>query len=246
MKQKRFKQAGAVFLIIIAVWCIVGFASKISGAVRYDAAVKQMETIDSTQLEALLKHKQEEIALIYLGRKTCPDCVNAISDIETIFQQNQTLNNGESVAQYYFDTEANQDEKAASLRKLLNIQVVPSVVVVRGEDVKVYNKRFTQIDLNAEADEMLVPLPQIAFGLMIPIYGNWCGLNYGSGVPIDYLDNICMEHKRCLAGSIADCQCNAALVQAIDDKIDDMGRDQKLIAKLVRSYYSRKDDCCVE
>lgn len=33
--------------------------------------------------------------------------------------------------------------------------------------------------------------------LTIPVYGNWCGPNYGSGTPIDGLDDCCRQHDLC-------------------------------------------------
>jgi hypothetical protein len=33
--------------------------------------------------------------------------------------------------------------------------------------------------------------------LAIPVYGSWCGPNYGSGTPIDGLDDCCRQHDLC-------------------------------------------------
>jgi hypothetical protein len=31
----------------------------------------------------------------------------------------------------------------------------------------------------------------------MPVYGNWCGPRYGSGVPVDALDRCCKQHDDC-------------------------------------------------
>ena len=43
-------------------------------------------------------------------------------------------------------------------------------------------------------------------------YGNWCGLNHGSGRPIDALDEACMHHDFCYARTnFNNCGCDNAL-----------------------------------
>jgi hypothetical protein len=31
----------------------------------------------------------------------------------------------------------------------------------------------------------------------VPIYGNWCGPGYGSGTPVDQIDDACRIHDQC-------------------------------------------------
>lgn len=233
-------------MILIVLLIAVVFVEHWGNQRVYVNATEKMATLDTTQLEEILNGEQEEVTLIYMGRKTCPDCVQAIGDIKKMFQNNQTLADGQHVAQYYFDTDANRDENAAAIRESLDIYTVPSVLVVRGDDVTVHSKRFAQIDLNAEEDGMLAPLPKVAFGFQLPVYGNWCGLNYGEGMPIDYLDKVCMDHKQCLASPVADCLCDRLLLRAIEDKLYLMKGEQKQTAEQVKNYYSKKDECCTE
>jgi hypothetical protein len=52
--------------------------------------------------------------------------------------------------------------------------------------------------------------------IVVPIYGKWCGLNYGSGKPIDTLDSLCMVHDKCYdkRGKFA-CSCDRDLTRSI-------------------------------
>jgi hypothetical protein len=46
------------------------------------------------------------------------------------------------------------------------------------------------------------------------IYGNWCGNNRGSGIPIDRVDQVCCRHDNCYdaRGNLA-CSCDRELVR---------------------------------
>lgn len=47
-----------------------------------------------------------------------------------------------------------------------------------------------------------------------PVYGNWCGPNYGAGKPIDAMDACCMHHDRCYDDTAIynHCSCDHALL----------------------------------
>jgi len=52
----------------------------------------------------------------------------------------------------------------------------------------------------------------------IPIYGNYCGPNYGSGEPIDTLDAACQAHDYCYRDyGRYNCLCDVDLYYAADD-----------------------------
>ena len=49
----------------------------------------------------------------------------------------------------------------------------------------------------------------------VPIYGNWCGIDYpsrGWPPPIDAFDAACMRHDLCTAGPGSDTPCDIAFV----------------------------------
>lgn len=52
------------------------------------------------------------------------------------------------------------------------------------------------------------------------LYGNWCGPNYGSGIPIDNLDRGCRKHDLCYANpryGSHNCKCDNDFLRYIID-----------------------------
>ncbi len=52
----------------------------------------------------------------------------------------------------------------------------------------------------------------------MPLYGNWCGINYPSGgfpPPVDAFDAACMRHDLCTAAPGADTGCDIAFVSEL-------------------------------
>jgi len=48
----------------------------------------------------------------------------------------------------------------------------------------------------------------------VPIYGKWCGPNYGSGDPINDLDTCCQTHDNCYAAKgYFNCNCDLDLTK---------------------------------
>ncbi len=139
----------------------------------------------SSVLEQLITD-QEEPAIIYLGRESCSYCVRSSGSIRTMLRQNDVLTNGESIGQYYFDTDRHNDQAAQALREAIGVRVVPSVVVLRDGNLSVYEKNFAQLNLNKTDNGMQKAEADSRSGLSVAIYGNWCGLNYGDGTPVDY------------------------------------------------------------
>jgi hypothetical protein len=62
------------------------------------------------------------------------------------------------------------------------------------------------------------PMPRVE----IPVYGNWCGLDYGSGIPWDKVDQVCCRHDKCYCerGDLA-CSCDRDLLARMPDAIAD-------------------------
>jgi len=52
----------------------------------------------------------------------------------------------------------------------------------------------------------------------IPVYGNWCGPNYGSGTPIDEIDDCCRGHDLCYDRTKVynHCTCDSDLVSCLN------------------------------
>ena len=72
-----------------------------------------MNEITTSQFNTLLINNQNDssVTLIYMGRESCPVCIELLPQIKQHFKENQLLNNGEKVTQYYFDSEKNKSEE---------------------------------------------------------------------------------------------------------------------------------------
>lgn len=85
--------------------------------------------------------------------------------------------------------------------------------------------------------------------LSIPVYGNWCGPNFGKGEPVDGLDACCRKHDLCydslnvtgLRGflSSSTCSCDNTLAQcAISFQYTNAGKISKSVDKLAKAIGS--------
>lgn len=75
-----------------------------------------------------------------------------------------------------------------------------------------------------------------------PIYGNWCGPNYGSGTPIDLLDVGCKKHDNCYKKrGRHKCSCDKEFLQYINSRYSKMtGAKQKSMAKIMVTWLKIK------
>lgn len=75
-----------------------------------------------------------------------------------------------------------------------------------------------------------------------PIYGNWCGPNYGSGTPIDLLDKACKKHDNCYRDNYRHkCSCDQAMLTNINNNYSKMtGAKQKAMAKVMVAWLKIK------
>lgn len=78
-----------------------------------------------------------------------------------------------------------------------------------------------------------------------PSYGNWCGLAYGSGTPIDAVDACCMDHDNCYGSrGYFDCLCDYNIVtcmSAVDTSNDANANLAKVGAiEFFRSSYNSR------
>lgn len=77
-------------------------------------------------------------------------------------------------------------------------------------------------------------------GTAIPVYGNWCGPNYGSGTPIDEVDRACQTHDLCYTRSgYFDCRCDNQLVKNLRKAIrKSKNLKTKAAGTLIRGFFS--------
>lgn len=81
-------------------------------------------------------------------------------------------------------------------------------------------------------EEVASHVPAFAF------WGNWCGPSYGSGTPIDILDEGCRRHDNCYVHGGNNCACNQRLISYIDQNYHKMTGGQKVAAQAVRLAFS--------
>ncbi len=78
--------------------------------------------------------------------------------------------------------------------------------------------------------------------IAFPIYGNWCGPYYGSGVPIDLLDKGCKNHDNCYEKKGRHkCSCDKAFLAYINKNYSKMSDSkQKAMAKVIKAWLQIK------
>ncbi|CYX27331.1 TPA: hypothetical protein U1741_000465 [Streptococcus suis] len=73
--------------------------------------------------------------------------------------------------------------------------------------------------------------------MTLPIWGNWCGPGYGSGAPIDLLDEGCRQHDNCYVHGGNNCKCNKKLINYINRNINRMTGGQRKMAHAVKWWF---------
>ncbi|WP_157748884.1 hypothetical protein [Enterococcus faecium] len=106
-------------------------------SVNYEMKTFQMKKIDTGSLENLSKDKGAYT--IYIGRKTCPDCVSLIN------QTTKVLNDEKQSKVYYFDTDQQRNDKNFDeVTDSLNIGFVPVILKIKDGNIT----QLTAEDIN--------------------------------------------------------------------------------------------------
>ncbi|WP_238901073.1 thiol reductase thioredoxin [Clostridium sp. YIM B02500] len=95
---------------------------------NYEENVKLFEKVISTQAEELLSN--EELAVIYIGRATCPFCRKFAKKLSA-------LTNKISTTIYYVDSSNFSDNLIDSFREKYNIVTVPGFIVSKNREIEV-------------------------------------------------------------------------------------------------------------
>ena len=75
----------------------------------------------------------------------------------------------------------------------------------------------------------------------VPIYGNYCGPKYGSGIAIDILDEGCKRHDECYKKrGYHKCSCDRELASYIEKNLSKMNAYQKKAAKAIHYWADKK------
>jgi len=109
--------------------------------INYSITTLQMEQITTAEFSEILKSSNDNISpvIVYMGRKSCPACVELLPIICSILEENDTLANGDDVKQYYFDSEKNKNEETQKLRESIGAKFVPSIIVIQGREISVFD-----------------------------------------------------------------------------------------------------------
>ncbi len=108
---------------------------------RYNYSISSMENIDSTEFNALVTKSENEVNLIYMGRESCPVCVELLPNIKTIFEKFDILElpSGKiKINQYYFDSEQNRTELAQQTRELIEANTVPAIIIIKNGEISLF------------------------------------------------------------------------------------------------------------
>ncbi|WP_026889556.1 thiol reductase thioredoxin [Clostridium beijerinckii] len=95
---------------------------------NYEENVKLFEKVISTQAEELLSN--EDLAVIYIGRATCPFCRRFAKKLSG-------LTNKISTTIYYVDSADFSDNLIDSFREKYNIVTVPGFIVSKNREIEV-------------------------------------------------------------------------------------------------------------
>ena len=107
---------------------------------NYEENVKLFEKVISTQAEELLSNK--DLAVIYIGRATCPFCRKFAKKLSALTNKiNTTI--------YYVDSSNFSDNLIASFREKYNIVTVPGFIVSKNGEIEV------RCDSSLSEDEIL-------------------------------------------------------------------------------------------
>ena len=108
--------------------------------VKYSFTTMQMTNIDTAQLSSFIENVTDnDVILIYMGRRTCPVCVELLPKINSIFKENKKLTTGEVIQQYYFDSEKYKSEESKALRESIKANYVPSIILIAYGEVLVFD-----------------------------------------------------------------------------------------------------------
>lgn len=94
----------------------------------YEEDIKSFEKVLSTTADQLLSN--EELAIVYIGRATCPFCRKFARKLSGLASEiNSTI--------YYVESDNASDSEINSFREKYNIVTVPGFIVSKNGEVKV-------------------------------------------------------------------------------------------------------------
>ena len=136
---KKYIYISLSLVIFIFVISIINI-NNIWNEVRYDILTKKMSEINSEQLLNIKQNINNENNIIYIGRKSCPDCVDEIKKVYSL----KNIFSEKSYTFYYFDVDKHKNESEfLEAIDLYNIDYVPVVVI--NEESKEYILNYSDL-----------------------------------------------------------------------------------------------------
>lgn len=146
MEQRRLKDILVIVIILIIAKIAIAYCyeQKLFSVehIKYNFYINSMENIDSEEFSNIILNSEQGVQIIYMGRESCPVCIDLFPKIKTIFNKFQTFDmNGEEVKvnQYYFDSEKNKTNLAQQIRNEINADTVPVIIVVKEGKVVLFD-----------------------------------------------------------------------------------------------------------
>lgn len=89
----------------------------------YNGYMFFQKSINPKELNALIKNDNN--AVIYIGKNTCSDCLNLFSKIKKILQN-------QNIETFYLDANKNRDEDLfKSVLQKLEVEMVPTILIIK-------------------------------------------------------------------------------------------------------------------
>lgn len=96
---------------------------------NYDNDIEVFEKVFSTKADELLSN--EDLAVVYIGRGTCPYCRKFAKKLSSVAKKVDTTI-------YYVDSEDFSDDNISSFRRKYNVVTVPGFLIAKNNEITVY------------------------------------------------------------------------------------------------------------
>lgn len=136
MRNKRaIKRITLIVVLVLLVSVSILVYQNINGVVDYKRNVSKLNKVSIDKL--LEMDKRDESFVLYIGRETCPGCVQFSETLSKALELKKTT-------VYYLDTEK-KDKKISDFRERYDVEFVPSFIYF--EEGEKYRKMETDISV---------------------------------------------------------------------------------------------------
>ena len=138
MKNKKIFTFFSVITILLIVFFGI-FILNNKTSFNYTLKTMSLTKINTNEFESLIKKKERHF--IYVGRKTCPDCLNLIS------KTNKVIHSAKKYGEvYYYDTDYARDDLGfEKFTDKVGISFVPTIIELEDGEIK---RQFSSEEIN--------------------------------------------------------------------------------------------------